>query len=177
MSVAITNSVEVVHAVRDRAAEIGFVEGPAVSTHGLTELVVAHDELRAVVAGDHPWARRRAIPLRGLTQEPYVAGEAGSGTRAVAEEALSAKGVQLRPTLELSSAEGLKRALLSGGFGLLSARAVEGEVAAGTLRAIPVSGVELRRALRAVRRTRPALRGPARMFWSWLERMIAPTAE
>jgi DNA-binding transcriptional LysR family regulator len=176
VSVAITNSDEVVHAVRDRTAEIGFIEGPAVSVHGLTELVVAHDELRVVVASGHPWARRRAIPFKALATQPYLAREAGSGTREVAAAALAAKGVELSPALEVSSAEGLKRAVLAGGFSLLSERVVEPEVAAGALRAIPVSGVELHRTLRAVRRSRPALQGPARALWLWLERTIAPSA-
>lgn len=144
---------------------------------GLTELVVAHDELRVVVAGEHPWARRRAIPLKALATQPYLAREVGSGTREVAAAALAAKGVELTPALELSSAEGLKRAVLAGGFTLLSERVVEPEVAAGVLRAIPVSGIELRRTLRALRRSRPALQGPARALWSWLERTIAPSAQ
>jgi DNA-binding transcriptional LysR family regulator len=177
VSVAITNSDEVVRAVRDRTAAIGFIEGPAESMQGLTELVVAHDELRVVVASEHPWARRRAIPLKTLALEPYLAREAGSGTREVAAAALAAKGVELTPALEVSSAEGLKRAVLAGGFTLLSERVIEPEVAAGVLRAIPVSGVELRRTLRALRRSRPALQGPARALWSWLERAIAPSAQ
>jgi DNA-binding transcriptional LysR family regulator len=176
VSVAITNSDEVVHAVRDRTAVVGFIEGPSGSMQGLAELVLAHDELRVVIASDHPWARRRAIPVKALPLEPYLAREAGSGTREVFEAALSTKGVELSPALEVSSAEGLKRAVLAGGFTLLSERAVEPEVAAGTLLAIPVSGVELRRALRAVRRSRPALQGPARALWRWLERTIVPLA-
>lgn len=176
VSVAVTNSDQVVRAVGDRTAAIGFIEGPAVSVQGLTELVVAHDELRIVVASDHPWARRRAIPLGMLAHEPYLAREAGSGTREVAAAALAAKGVELTPALEVSSAEGLKRAVLAGGFTLLSERAVEPEVAAGTLRVSRVSGVELSRTLRAVRRSRPALQGPARALWLWLKRTIAPSA-
>jgi DNA-binding transcriptional LysR family regulator len=176
VSVAVTNSEEVVHAVRDRTAAIGFVEGPAGSMHGLTELVVAHDELRVVVPSGHPWAQWRAIPLKALASEPYLAREVGSGTRQVAAAALAAKGIELSAALEVSSAEGLKHAVLAGGFTLLSERAVEAEVAAGTLHAIPVSGAELRRTLRAVRRSRPALQGPARALWSWLARTIAPSA-
>ena len=177
VSVAITNSDEVVHAVRDRTAVVGFVEGPSGSMRGLVELVLAHDELRVIVASDHAWARRRVIPLKSLPLEPYLAREAGSGTREVADSALSTRGVELSPALEVSSSEGLKRAVLSGGFSLLSERAVESEVAAGALRAIPVSGVELHRTLRAVRRSRPALQGPARALWLWLERTIAPSAQ
>lgn len=178
VSVEITNSEQVAHAVRDGAAEIGFVEGPAGSMHGLRELVVAHDEIRVIVAGDHPWARRRAVPLGALANEPFLAREAGSGTRAVATAALAEAGVELSPALEVSSAEGLKRAVLAGGFSLLSERAVAAETAAGTLAALPVIGVELGRSLRAVRRTRPALHGPARAFWRWLETtIVAPAAE
>jgi DNA-binding transcriptional LysR family regulator len=173
VSVAITNSDEVLRAVRDRTAAIGFIEGPAGSMDGLTELVVARDELRVVVADDHPWARRRAIPLKALSHEPFLAREPGSGTREVAALALSSKGVELQPALEVSSTEGLKRAVLAGGFALLSERAVEAEMAAGTLRAIPVVGVDLRRALRAVQRNSPVLQGPARAFWLWLERTTA----
>lgn len=177
VSVAITNSDEVVHAVRDRTADVGFIEGPSESMHGLVELVLAHDELRVVVASHHPWARRRAIPLKALPREPYLAREAGSGTRDVSDAALATKGVELTPALEVSSSEGLKRAVLAGGFSLLSERAVESEVAVGALRAIPVSGVELHRTLRAVRRSRPALQGAARALWLWLERTIAPSAQ
>jgi DNA-binding transcriptional LysR family regulator len=78
--------------------------------------------------------------------------------------------------VEVSSAEALKHAVVAGGFALLSERVVTGEIAAGTLAAIPVSGVDLRRSLRAVRRARPAPQGPARAFWLWLDRTIAPRA-
>ena len=168
MSVLITNSEEVLRAVRDGACECGFVEGPPQGARGLEELVVAHDEIRAVVAADHPWARRRSVSLAALAREPFLAREPGSGTRAVAVQTLAAAGVALHPTLEVSSAEGLKRAVLGGGFTLLSERVVAAEIAAGTLAAIPVAGVELRRSLRAVRRRRPAPTGVARSFWEWL---------
>jgi DNA-binding transcriptional LysR family regulator len=176
VSATITNSEQVVHAVRDGAAEIGFVEGPAASMQGLQELVVAHDEIRVVVAGNHPWARRRSVAVGALTGEPFLTREAGSGTRAVATATLADAGVELQPALDVSSAEALKHAVLAGGFTLLSERVVASEIAAGTLAAIPVSGVDLRRSLRAVRRTRPAPQGPARAFWLWLGRTIAPRA-
>ena len=172
---AITNSDEVVHAVRDRTVEIGFIEGPPADMRGLTELIVAHDELQVIVASNHRWARQRQVTLRMLVQEPYLARELGSGTREVAAAALAAKGVELTPALEVSSAEGLKRAVLAGGFTLLSGRSIEPEVAIGALCAVPVSGVEIRRTLRAVRRSRPALQGPARALWLWMERTVVPS--
>ena len=112
-------------------------------------------------------------PASPLAREPFLAREPGSGTRAVAVQMLAGVGVALHPTLEVSSAEGLKRAVLGGGFTLLSERVVAAEIAAGTLAAIPVAGVELRRSLRAIRRTRPAPTGVARSFWEWLGRAAA----
>ena len=170
VSVVITNSEEVLRAVREGACEFGFVEGPPQGARGLEELVVAHDEIMAVVAADHPWARRRSVSLAALAREPFLAREPGSGTRAVAVQTLASVGVALHPTLEVSSAEGLKRAVLGGGFTLLSERVVATEIAAGTLAAIPVAGVELHRSLRAVRRRRPAPTGVAHSFWEWLGR-------
>jgi DNA-binding transcriptional LysR family regulator len=157
VSAAVTNSEEVVHAVRDGEAEIGFVEGPAGSTQGLRELDVGDDEIRVVVAAGHPWARRRAITPKELASESFLAREEGSGTRAVVSAALARAGIELEPALKLSSADAIKRAVLAGGFATLSERAVLAEIAAGTLVSVPVSGLAIRRSLRAVRRTRPAL--------------------
>ncbi len=176
VSAAITNSEQVVHSVRAGATEVGFIEGPGGSMRGLRELVVAHDEIHVVVGAEHPWARRRSVAVRDLALEPFFAREAGSGTRAVVSARLADVGVELQPALELSSAEGLKRAVLDGGYALLSERVVAAEIAAGVLVGLPVSGVALRRSLRAVRRSRPALQDPARAFWRWLERTIAPQA-
>lgn len=172
----VTNSAQVVRAVRDGEAEIGFIEGPAETMRGLHELVVAEDEICVVVASDHPWARRRSVPVKALAEQPFLAREAGSGTRAVAAARLSQAGVELMPALEVSSTEGLKRALAAGGFSLLSRRTIAAELSAGTLAAVPVTGTELWRSFRAVRRARPALQGPAREFWRWLETTIAPQA-
>jgi DNA-binding transcriptional LysR family regulator len=88
--------------------------------------------------------------------------------------ALSAAGASpLEPTLETASTQSLKRAILDGGFTLISRLAVEAEIKAGTLRALAVTGVDLTRPLRAVRRRRPALPADATRFWRFLSRMAA----
>lgn len=173
VSVEVTNSAHVSQAIHDGEAEVGFIEGLEATMRGLHELVVAEDEIRVIVAGDHPWARRPTVSLTALTNERFLAREVGSGTRAVADAELASVGVTLVPTLEVSSTEGLKRAVLSGGFTLLSERTVETELATGQLAAVPVAGVRLRRSFRAVRRSRPALQGPAGRFWRWLETTVS----
>jgi len=165
--VAIVNSAAVLEALRGRAAEIGFVEGLD-RLDGLDVLAVRHDEIAVVVAAGHRWARRRSLRAAELLREPYVAREEGSGTRTVAATALAAAGVAIRPGLELASTESVKRALGAGGFGLLSRLAVESEERSGTLRALPLRDVPLRRELRAVRDPRRRLPRAAERFWRWL---------
>jgi DNA-binding transcriptional LysR family regulator len=166
--VAIVNSAGVLEALRARRAEIGFVEGLDALV-GLDVLTVQHDEIVAVVAAGHRWARRRSLRAAELLSEPYVAREEGSGTRLVATTAVAGAGVVIRPQLELASTEGVKRALGERGFGLLSRLVIESEERSGTLRAIPLRDVPLRRELRAVRDPRRRLPRPAERFWRWLE--------
>lgn len=172
----VTNSELVIRAVREGVAEIGFVEGPSAAMRGLRDLVVARDELVVVIAAGHRWARRRAVTAKMLATESWMAREAGSGTRAVMATRLAEAGVALTPAIEVASTEGLKRAVQSEGFTLLSRRTIASELAAGTLAAIPLSDIDLHRTFRAIRRTRPGLQGPARRFWRWLETTIAPHA-
>lgn len=146
----IVNSPGVLVAVRAREAQIGFVEGTD-TLDGLESMVVQRDEIVAVVAGDHRWARRRSVRAHELRDEPYLAREAGSGTRAVATAALAAADIEITPALEVASSQSLKRAVSSGGFALMSRLALTAEAAAGTLRPLQVADLELERDLLAVR--------------------------
>jgi DNA-binding transcriptional LysR family regulator len=164
----IVNSQWVIDAIRENRSEIGFIEGPD-SPAGLETLAVAHDEIVAVVAADHPWARRRAVTVGDLAADSYLTREAASGTRAVATSALASAGVELIPALQAASAQSLKRALAGGGFTLISRLTIEVEERAGALVGLPVRGLDLHRELRAIRRRRPAPSATARAFWRWLD--------
>ncbi len=167
--VEISNSRSVLALVREGQAEIGFIESLD-PVEGLQAMTLRRDEIVAVVASAHPWARRRSIPVAALAREPYLARESGSGTRAVAATALEQAGAAaLEPALETASTQSLKRAVLEGGFALISRLAVEGEVESGSLCALRVDGVDLTRPLRAVRRARPAPQADARRFWAYLD--------
>jgi DNA-binding transcriptional LysR family regulator len=164
----IVNSQGVIEAIRENRSEIGFIEGPD-SPAGLQTLTVARDEIVAVVAADHPWARRRAVTVGDLVTDSYLTREAASGTRAVATSALARAGVELVPALQAASAQSLKRALAGGGFTLISRLTIEVEERAGALVGVSVRGLDLRRELRAIRRRRPAPSATARALWRWLD--------
>ena len=165
-TVALTagNSAEVAAAVLVGAADIGFVEGPDLSP-GLAARQAGSDALTVVVAPGHPWARRRSgITAAELAATPLVSREPSSGTRRSLEEALRAQAglERVPPVAELSSTTAIKSAVAAGiGPGVLSSLAVAAELAAGTLRAVPVADLDLAWRLLAVWPDGRQLTGPA----------------
>ena len=148
------NSDTVTALVKAGTADLGFVEGPATPA-GLRSRVIGHDELAVVVRPDHPWARRRAPLGPGeLAAARIVSREEGSGTRDVLTAALSvALGRQVPVTvaLALSTTTAVRSAVLAGaGPAVLSELTVAEDIAARRLARVPVTGVDLRRSLRAV---------------------------
>jgi DNA-binding transcriptional LysR family regulator len=171
--VDVVNSPGVLAMVRAGDAEVGFIEGLD-AARGLEHMTLMRDELVVVVAPGHRWAGRRTVRPRELLGEDYLTRERDSGTRAVATAALAQAGVELEPALVTPSIQGLKRAVLDGGFTILSRLAVEGEAAAGTLRTLGVRGLDLTRELRAVREGRPDRSSAAARLWAWLTRTARP---
>jgi DNA-binding transcriptional LysR family regulator len=170
-AVALTaeNSADVAGAVLAGRADVGFVEGPDLP-RGLRAEPVGRDALTVVVAPSHPWARRRSgITARELAAAALVSREPGSGTRRHLEESLQAQaGLDREPPLaELSSTTAIKAAVAGGaGPAVLSSLAVAPELSAGTLRAVPVIGLDLNRTLRAVWTAGRRLTGPARDLYA-----------
>ncbi len=172
VALSAVNSAEVAQAVLADAADIGFIEGPEIPG-GLHAEPVGRDRLTLVVAPAHPWARRRSgVPAAELARTPLVSREAGSGTRRFLEEALRAQAglERVPPAAELSSTTAIKAAVAAGGAGsgpaVLSSLAVAAELSAGTLCAVPVTGVDLTRTLRVVWTAGRRLTGPARDLYA-----------
>lgn len=147
---AVHNSADVKAKVLADEADLGFVEGSEVGA-GLDGCALGQDELTLVVAPCHPWADRDApVPAVELARTPLVARERGSGTREVVEARLApcADGPLPEPLLELGSTTAVKGAVLDGaGPALLGSPTVRDDVASGRLRAVAVTGVDLRRTL------------------------------
>lgn len=174
-----TNSDHVAEQVSAGDADVGFVEGPIVP-NGLRSKVVAHDELVVVVPANHRWTRKKNVTAEELRDTPLVAREPGSGTRdwltAALTHALGAHVHQATPALELSTASSVCAAVVAGaGPAVLSRLSVSDDLAAGRLREVPVSGLDLHRQLRAVwvgGRTPPA--GAVRDFLAHIASSAAP---
>ncbi|MFD3918293.1 LysR family transcriptional regulator [Streptomyces sp. NPDC058595] len=147
-------------------ADLGFVEGLAVPA-GLDGTVIGRDRLVVVVAPTHAWARRTALTPEELAAAPLILREEGSGTRQVLDAALASYGGLATPLLELSSTTAVKASVVSGaGPSVLSELAVGEELASRRLTEVEVSGISLRRDLRAVWPTGHRPSGPARELLS-----------
>jgi molybdate transport repressor ModE-like protein len=164
VDLVVANSRDVTDAVLHGRADLGFVEGPDVDP-ALHARSVGEDELVVVVAPGHPWARRRRpLAAADLATAPMAGREAGSGTRAVLEEALAAAGHPLAGSpAQLGSTSAVKNVVRGGSAAaVLSRLTVADEIARGDLVRVPVTGVDLSRTLRVVwargRRPSPAAR-------------------
>lgn len=158
VALEVANSTLVAARLHAGGADLGFIETPS-PVEGLCEQLVSTDELIAVVAPDHPWAKRRHIPVEALAATPLVTREAGSGTREALEAALAARDLG-PPTaiLELGSTSAVRSAVLAGNSPTVISRlAVAAEIDAGSLVEITIDDLTISRDLRAVWPERVAL--------------------
>jgi molybdate transport repressor ModE-like protein len=152
VSLTASNSARVVAAVRDGAADLGFVEGLAPPT-GVRHTAVADDELVLVVAAGTPLARRRSpVTPQQAAALPLLMRERGSGSREVLEAALAEHGLAPADAVaELTTATAVRATVLAGGSAaFLSRRVVARDLDLGHLVAVPTSDLRLRRSFRAV---------------------------
>ena len=148
----VENSTHVLAQLERGEADIGFIETP-LETPSMDEVIVAHDQLVAVVAPEHPWAkRRRSVDMAELAETPLVMREQGSGTREALEQALTDAGHGLPVSvLELGSTSAVRSAVMSGNSPTVISRlAVAGELKEGQLIEVKVKGLKIERNLRAV---------------------------
>lgn len=167
--VDVVNSALVLEQLRSGRIEIGFVEGDD-RLDEFDTVPVARDQILVVVGPGHRWARRSSLAAAELLDEPYIAREAGSGTRSIAEERLRGAGVRLTASFDLASLGGVKLSLAGGGFALISELAVQDEVRAGSLATVPLEGAKMERILFAVRADHAFPSNATKRFWEFLSR-------
>lgn len=95
---------------------------------------------------EHPLARRSEIPLAALEREPLIVREHGSGTRAAMEGLFAEHRFEPRISMEMSSNETIKQAVMAGmGLSFISLHTVGLELKNGLLAVLDVSGTPLMR--------------------------------
>jgi DNA-binding transcriptional LysR family regulator len=164
VALSVSDTQAVIERVAERELELGVVG--ALRRHRSLEFEpLARDEVVLAVPPGHAFAGRE-VAVAELRREPLVVMQEGAGVRHVIEEDLRRAGVRdLHSKLELGLQESVKTAVAAGyGVAFISRTAIEGELAAGTLAAARVAGIEAARQIYVVRAKGRVLGRPAAAF-------------
>ena len=164
----IANSQTIEARVRERELDLGIVGGHALRPGQECLAAGMLDELVLIVSPTHAWARRRDVTSESLADEPLLVREEGSATRSVTERAL--QGVKFRVAMELDHTEAIKQGVMAGlGVAFVSRYAVQGEIAAGRLRALRLRGVRIQRHFHVIHHEARRVTASARAFMQLFE--------
>jgi DNA-binding transcriptional LysR family regulator len=126
--------------------------------------------LVVIVAPGDEWAAREWVALDALGERVLLTREPGSALHATIERLLGAAALAGDNVILLGETEAIKRSVEAGvGVALVQGIAVEREVAAGTLRALPLRGAEARRTYAYAQRIGRELSAAARDLVTLLE--------
>jgi DNA-binding transcriptional LysR family regulator len=166
ISLSVFDTQRVVELVAARELELGVV-GAARRHRSVVFEPFFRDEVVLACAPGHRFAGKK-LTLEQLRDEPLIVMQHGAGVRQVIEDELQEAGARLRDfdvRLELGLQESVKSAVAAGyGVSFISRSAVEAELAAGTLSAAQVEGLEPSREISLVRSRTRALSHAAEAF-------------
>ena len=167
VSLSISDTQSVVDRVAERELELGVV-GAARRHRGVVFEPFFRDEVVLACPPGHRFAGQ-TISLAQLREEPLIVMQEGAGVRQVIEDELRRAGTRLRdlePRLELGLQESVKSAVAAGhGVTFISRAGIEADLAAGTLEAARVKGLD---PVREISLVRSAGRSPTRAAEAFL---------
>lgn len=147
VELAVFDTQSVVSLVAEREIELGIV-GAARRRRSVRFEPFFRDEVILICPPGHPFAGR-SVGLEELSEGPLILMQEGAGVRQLIEDELRRQGRRLRdlgPRLVLGLQESVRSAVQAGfGVTFISRRAVEPELAAGTLAESRVEGLDLAR--------------------------------
>lgn len=142
---SVGNREEVVGLLAGNEVDLAIMGRPPREIETVAEPFAKHP-LIVIAAPSHPLAGKHRIALRKLGRENFVMREQGSGTRASMERVFGMAGVAYQSTMEASSNETIKQAVIAGmGISLLSAHTVGLELKARKLVALNIAGLPVLR--------------------------------
>lgn len=165
---SVSNREQVVRDLTDNSVDLAIMGTPP---RGLDTIAVpfARHPIAIIAAPGHALARRKRLPLAQLAGETFLIRERGSGTRSAMERVFRERRFHPRETIEMSSNETIKQAVMAGmGMSFLSLHTVGLEVAARRLVVLDVSGTPVMRDWYVIHRERKRLSPVAGAFKTFL---------
>ena len=146
------HSEDVLQMVLKSEVQVGL--GRELRHHDIELIPFYEEELGLMVAPGHHFAGRKSVSMADLAGEQLILFDRTSSYYELTQASFASAGLTPRGMFELDNIEAAKKMVERRlGVALLPKTAVAGEVAAGTLRRVPIAdGLPLRRRLVAMRR-------------------------
>jgi DNA-binding transcriptional LysR family regulator len=145
LALDVTNWSRAVELLRHHRMDLAVL-GPTDEIEDMVVQDFIKNELVVAAAPSHPLSGRVNVPFTELATHPVLVREQGSGTRADTERLFKDYGVELIVAMELRHSTAIKQGVMAGlGVSLLSKQAMGLELTNGTLVALDVEGLPLRR--------------------------------
>jgi DNA-binding transcriptional LysR family regulator len=177
LRLGVHNRGEIVQQLADNEIDLAIMGRPPQELETVSE-PFAENPLVFVAAPDHPLAGAKRIAPKQLAGESFLLREPGSGTRAAMERFLTENGVVPQRTVEMTSNETIKQAVMAGmGISFISERTIALELATGNIARLNVTGTPLKRHWYIVHRSEKRLLPVAEAFRQFLLRESGGLAE
>jgi DNA-binding transcriptional LysR family regulator len=148
ISLKIGDTENIIQDVLSGFLELGIV-GAETSDKSIYQEKLIEDEMKLIVTADHKWAGKKSISPDLLYKEPFILRESGSGTLKSIKLSFKEKVGSiddLNVVAEMGSTEAVIQGIKSKvGVSILSTIAVAEELKTGTLKALTVSRLNLKR--------------------------------
>jgi DNA-binding transcriptional LysR family regulator len=168
LRLAVSNREAVVRALTENTVDLAVMGRPPRGLE-VEAAAFAKHPIGVIAAPEHPLAPRRRLPLEALAGETFIIRERGSGTRNAMEHVFAERGFRARETLEMSSNETIKQAVMAGmGIAFLSTHTIGLELRAGRLVLLAVTGLPVMREWYVIHRRGKRLSPAAQAFKSFL---------
>ena len=175
VELSVSDTQSVVELVADRRLELGIV-GAARRHRSVAFEPFFRDEVILVCPPGHPFSGQ-TVELGELTKGPLILMQQGAGVRQMLEDELRKGGRRLRDLevpLELGLQESVRSAVQAGyGVSFISRRAVESDLAVGTLAEARVRGLDLAREIWIARAAGRAGSAAAQAFVAFAREQLA----
>jgi DNA-binding transcriptional LysR family regulator len=165
---SVSNREQVVRDLTENSVDLAIMGTPP---RGLDTIAVpfARHPIAIIAVPGHALARGKRLPLARLAGETFLIRERGSGTRSAMERVFRERRFHPRETIEMSSNETIKQAVMAGmGVSFLSLHTVGLEVAAKRLVVLDVAGTPVMRHWYVIHRERKRLSPIVEAFKTFL---------
>lgn len=140
LNLAVHNREKLLSEIANNLTDLAIMVRPPQDMDTVNEAFAPHPYV-VVAAPDHPYAKRRKIPMSVLRHERFVVREKGSDTWNSMQESFGKHLADLNIAMEIQSTETIKQAVIAGmGISFLSAHTISLELQAGSLIVLDVQG-------------------------------------